>query len=81
MHSDAIASVVVGVDRAKARHSENCGMLNTVITEASCTRTPSPLLKLLIVEAASRSRPPFEFTDTPLMGLPEALMVPPKETR
>ena len=33
------------------------------------------------VDAASRSRPAFEFTDTPTPGLPDALMVPPNETR
>src|SRR5580765_2158549 len=59
---------------------ENCGVLNTVITEFSWRTRPSPLLKVFSVDAASRSRPPFELTETPLTGLPDALMVPPKDT-
>src|SRR4029453_14821388 len=60
---------------------ENCGVLKTVMTDASCTSRPLPLLVLLSVDPASRSRPAFEFTDTPATGLPEALMVPPKEMK
>src|SRR6187401_891129 len=60
---------------------ENCGVLNTVITESSCIRMPSPLLKLFNCDAASRSRPALEFTETPATGLPDELMVPPNDTR
>src|SRR3954470_23470193 len=59
---------------------ENCEILNTVITDASCSTNPSPLLNALSCEPASRSNPPFEFTETPLSGLPDALVVPPNET-
>jgi len=55
-------------------------VLNTVITDASCSTRPSPLLKTFSVDAASRSKPPLELTETPLTGLPDALMVPPNDT-
>src|SRR5262245_31704540 len=61
---------------------ENIGLLNTVITEPSCISRPSPMLfEVLRVEPASRSRPAFEFTETPTTWWPEALIVPPNDTR
>src|SRR5262245_5925519 len=60
---------------------ENIGLLNTVITDPCCIDRPSPLLKVFSTEPASRSRPAFELTDTPMTGLPEALIVPPNDTR
>src|SRR5262245_24286385 len=60
---------------------ENCGLLKTVMTDASWINTPVPLLALVKIDPASRSSPAFEFTDTPATGLPDALMAPPNDTR